>query len=637
MSVRTCGRPLPDRRPARAGLLAAAIALLLAAGSAVLTVRGQEPQRPPTFRTGANVIRVDATVTDRSGNPLTTLTADDFEIREDGKLQTISSFKFISVDGQPADDRSLPIRSQTHAATEAAREDVRTFLVFWDEYHIHPFSSALRGRQALTQALLEAFGPTDLVAVMDQLTPISAIEFTRDRRALADQAHNLKGRMGEYFPPRSAVEEAHLKVMRNYGDLEAFRTQVSVSAIKSAAAHLGTLGPGRKTLIVVTQALVGAPGGGRIGMVPVGLQRPMGFTDRDMQSMAIDIVRAANDSNTAVHVIDPRGLQVNSPLFGGTLDMIASGTGGQLHKTNDAVEAFKRMVKEVSALYLLGYMREMPTDGLFHQIRVRVKRSGTDVRARAGYWAPRLEDIETARKKAAAAVLPPSVADAFAALTPSTAPRLIDLWSGTRLLPDGRAQLTLAWSPRHGISDNAIPAFVTVAGRAAGAELFEQRVEPEGTMVDVPAATIQLAIRVMSKDGEILDRESRTIELNRQEAAPLWFDTPVVYRSRTPSELRTITGSATPLVHAGRAFVRTDRLTVRTHVRGTLAAANVTAKLIDRRGAVLVQLPVQRIRDDGHQLDLPLTSLAAGEFAIVFEAASGEARAEALVSFRVLR
>ena len=426
----------------------AALASALFAASALVAQEPQEPQRPPTFRTGTNVIRVDATVTDRNGAPLTTLTADDFEIHENGKLQTITSFKFISADGQPSDDRSLAIRSQSHAAAEAARDDVRTFLIFWDEYHIQQFEPAIRGREALTRAVLDQFGPTDLVGIMDPLTPISAIEFTRDRRALADRIHTLQGRMGEYFPPRSAVEEAHLRVVRQPVEVEPLRTQVTVTAIKAAAAHLGTLSQGRKTLIVVSEGLMGRPS--RLAADPVSAMASgaTALTPHDLNNMAIDIVRAASDSNTAVHVVDPKGLQVSSPLYGGPLEIIASGTGGDLLRTNDIPGAFARMIKQVSALYLLGYTKEMPLDGLFHRIKVRVKRGGVEVRAREGYWAPRAEDVEAAKARAAAAVLPPSVSEAFGALLAPNAPRLVDLWSGAGLPASGRVALTLAWMPR---------------------------------------------------------------------------------------------------------------------------------------------------------------------------------------------
>ena len=164
---------------------------------------------------------------DKDGRPVRNLDADDFELRENGEVQAITSFKLVDANGQPTDDLSLPIRSPQHAATEAARDDVRVFVIFWDEYHIDQFGSAVRAREQLPHFVLEAFGPTDLVALMDQLTPVDALRFSRDRRALADQVHLLRGRRGLYVPARSAIEEAHL---RNGQDVERIRAQVTTTA-----------------------------------------------------------------------------------------------------------------------------------------------------------------------------------------------------------------------------------------------------------------------------------------------------------------------------------------------------------------------------------------------------------------------
>ena len=69
-----------------------------------------------------------------------------------------------------------------------------------------------RAREVLTDFVRNAFGPTDLVALMDPLTPLDAIRFTRDRQALADKVHTLQGRLGVVFAPaqsdgRSAVAD----------------------------------------------------------------------------------------------------------------------------------------------------------------------------------------------------------------------------------------------------------------------------------------------------------------------------------------------------------------------------------------------------------------------------------------------
>ena len=258
---------------------------------------------------------------------------------------------------------SLPIRSRSHARQEAERDDVRVFLIFWDEYHIDRMASALRSREALTNFVLTAFGPTDLVAFMEPMTPLDAIEFTRDRRQLAEQVRTLQGRRGIYVPPRNGAEEAHLSVMR---DVERLRHEVTISAIKAAAVHLGAIRESRKDIIVVSE----------------------GF--RGENDVMLDLIRAANASNAAIHIVDPRGLMVG----GGRsmwMDSVSSETGGKTYRRNDIQDAMQEVVAASRAYYLLGYS---PTngarDGKYRKIQVRLKRGGVEVKARAGYWAPSL-------------------------------------------------------------------------------------------------------------------------------------------------------------------------------------------------------------------------------------------------------
>jgi VWFA-related protein len=620
-------------------------AILLCLGRLAAVPR--QEQQPQPFRTGTTTVRVDATVIDRSGRPVSTLTADDFEVREDGVVQPVTSFKFLANTGQPSDARSLPIRSQQHAAAEAARDDVRVFLIFWDEYHIEPYQNALRAREALSRIVMTAFGPTDLVAVMDPLTPSSAIEFSRDRRALADRIYTLQGRRGIYLPPRSAAEEAQLEVVNWRVELvEGFRAQVSVSAIKAAAAHLGTLREGRKTMIVVTEALSAMfPGRGMRGGSamdarpgpgpgpPMLSGGPAMRREIDDQNIAVDMVRTANDSNTAVHVLDPRGLEVTAgPAL--MLETLAYGSGGELHRSNDLGGAVQRIVSQASATYLLGYTKDMPQDGRFHEIKVRVKPGGYDVRARAGYWAPKAEDVTRAKAVAAAAVLPEPIAAAFASLNPPSSSRIVEIWTGTWPMAEGRSLLTVAWTRVPAVPGASAPAAVSAQLTSGSGPPVEKLVEPGGSTFEIGSGSAQLAVRVLDKAGEILDRDTRAIPPSAAMALAM---TPVVYVARSPAEARTLSSPDAP-VHAGREFVRTDRLAVRIRTYGTEAAsAEVTGRLIDRRGATLIPLAVSGPSNGWHHLDLPLASIAPGDFAIVFEARSGDHRAEAIVPVRVKR
>ena len=593
----------------------------------------QAPQAPPVFRTGTNIVRVDATVVDRSGNPVPSLSAEDFEIREDGVPRPISSFKFIMADGRPTDDRSLPIRSQAHAATEAERDDVRTFLILWDEYHIGESAAAYRGREALERAVLTAFGETDLVALMDQLTPISAIEFTRDRRGMADKIRKLKGRLGVYFPPRSAMEEQQMAgATIAAGGIEGIRSLVSFDAIKAAATHLRSFGEGRKTLIVISEGFTPA-NEGRDLLARSGTGDRGGSTDP-----ALDLVRTASDSNVTINIVDPMGLQVNSRRPSFFLQTITADTGGELYRTNDLKMPFAKAVKAASAVYLLGYTRDMPDDGRFHQIKVSVKRRGLDVRARSGFWAPSGEEVERARVVAEAAVLPPPVAAAFSSLTPAGSLRQVEIFAGMRPLVDGRMQVSLAWTRRSSDPRNT-PSRVTatVKGKAV---VFDGEVRPGGTTFETEATNLQLVFTVLSENGEVLDRMTRTIDASAMLGGALMFATPVVYRTSTVAQVRAMQEPAPVVpIHAGREFVRTERVFVRVSLAGALSsAAAVTARVLDRRGAMLVSLPVARLAsEDTWQIDLPLGSMSVGEYAIALDAEAGDNRAGTMVAFRVRR
>ncbi len=595
-------------------LTLAALALALLAAAA----QQPPPQPTPTFRTGTNVIRVDVTVIDRRGNPVTDLVPEDFEVRDDGQPQPITSFKLVEARGLPTDALSLPIRGPEHAAAEAARDDVRVFLFFWDEYHIAEHRSTLIAKEALTRVMLNAFGPTDLVAIMDPLTPTDAIRFTRDRRELANQVHALKGRRGVYFP-RSLVEEEHLRAPSGYGGIEVIRQQVTTSSIRAAANFLGTLKEGRKSLVLISETLGPTRG------------------TSEYSEVVRDLIRAANDTNTAIYVFDPRGLQVSGRMSD-MLATIAYGTGGQPILTNDFAGRFERaVVNPASAFYLLGYAKEVAADGRFHEIKVRVKRPGLEVRARAGYWAPRLAEVTASRAAAAAAVLPPALEHAFAELVPARSPSPAEIRAGLSIDPAGHPLVTVAWRPRANGEQPTAAQDVSLLATAGSATVFTGAIALAGTSFPAPPGTLQLVFTIRNGNGEVIDRVPRTLLVPDPAAATLRLTTPVVVRARNPLEWRTMAAAAEPPVHAGRDFDRTDRVLVRFAVQGS-GEVSLEAALLDKRGVRLSALPVQAdLARGGHQIDLPLASIARGEYVVAIGARRGEQRAEAHLAFRIVR
>ena len=90
--------------------------------------------------------------------------------------------------------------------------------------------------------------------------------------------------------------------------------------------------------------------------------------------------------------------------------------GRAILNSNDLGRGLAQMMRDASAYYLLGYSSSAaPTDGRFHQIRVRVKRPGIEVRARRGYWALKPDEAATAMAPDAPGCCPMSMNNILAA------------------------------------------------------------------------------------------------------------------------------------------------------------------------------------------------------------------------------
>ena len=205
--------------------------------------------------------------------------------------------------------------------------------------------------------------------------------------------------------------------------------------------HLGTLRQGRKAVVFVSEAL------GRLG--------------QDAIRVLSDLIRTANDNNTAIYTVDPRGLQAGGA--GGSAASRRCSRRSPIRparkrsSATTSTPALRKVVLTSSSFYLLGYSpKDTQLDGKFREIKVRVKHGGVQVRARNGYWAPRGADIDRARAIALAAALPSPVAKAFKELTPDNSRRPAEFWVGLAAgRRQRRARVNLVWAPRPGIEGRA--------------------------------------------------------------------------------------------------------------------------------------------------------------------------------------
>jgi VWFA-related protein len=156
-------------------------------------------QQAPTFRARIDSVSVDVSVTDRQGRPVSDLTAADFEVREGGKVQTIDTFKLVSVDD--ADPTPVPTReilSLADQAREAGDDRNRLFIVLLDDYHVRQ-SNSFRVRDQVAD-FISRLGPRDLVAVLYPLTPVAAATLSRNHDGTAAAIRNFMGRKYDYTP-----------------------------------------------------------------------------------------------------------------------------------------------------------------------------------------------------------------------------------------------------------------------------------------------------------------------------------------------------------------------------------------------------------------------------------------------------
>src|SRR6476646_5698440 len=160
-----------------------------------------QQQQPPTIRRGINYVSVDVIVTDKDGNPVVDLTQNDFAVTEDGKPQTVDTFSIVKLDAIAMAESGPPrqIRDDNAEEREAARPDVRLFVILLDDYHVQR-GNDLSVDDAPLKFVQNQLAPADMVALMYPLTPITDLRFSRNRDATIAAINQFEGRKFDYRP-----------------------------------------------------------------------------------------------------------------------------------------------------------------------------------------------------------------------------------------------------------------------------------------------------------------------------------------------------------------------------------------------------------------------------------------------------
>ena len=294
-------------------------------------------QQPPVFRGGGEVVRVFVTVIDNDGRLVTTLSQNDFEVRDEGKPQPVTVFDnspkpirlIVLLDVSGSMEGNLPL---LRGATEQlfarlGQQDVVRVGTFGRDIVISP-ESFTRNPDELRRALPTAIAP-------DAPTPLW--------RALDQALDALKG---------DADERPVILVLTDGKDsgMTGFRQPfVSQAEIIDRAR--------REDVMVYA----------------------IGMRSRSRQPMQPGIGRGGLQAMVTVDLPDP-GLAVVAEQTGGGYTEIRYG--------QDLGAAFARVADELHSQYLLGFAPPK-RDGKVHEIDVRLAQKGMKARARKSYVAPK--------------------------------------------------------------------------------------------------------------------------------------------------------------------------------------------------------------------------------------------------------
>jgi len=379
-----------------------------------LTLLAQD-QPQPTIRVTTRLVQVNVVVHDKKGEPVSDLKKEDFTIFDKGKEQKVAVFTVDSINAPPKTWPALPPNIFSNRVQTADTPTSITVILF-DGLNTR-FQDQAYARKQIVKFLGE-IQPHDRVALYLLGSNLHILhDFTNNSDHLAKALSKYRGRIaGELdaadpAPRESTGDDALDQFLSNSDQAisdfyNVNKAQFTLDAMEAIAHHLATL-PGRKNLVWVSGGFPFT-----LGLEPgdFSIDNP-NREHRTFSEETARVARAMNDANIAIYPVDARGLMTNPgmsasmpvtglrgrtppprPFIPPTLDtmqILADRTGGRaFYNTNDLTSAVRNAVNDARVTYMLGfYLDGDEWDGKFHEVKVKVARSGVDVRYRKGFVA----------------------------------------------------------------------------------------------------------------------------------------------------------------------------------------------------------------------------------------------------------
>jgi len=155
---------------------------------------------------------------------------------------------------------------------------------------------------------------------------------------------------------------------------------------------------------------------------------------------------------------------------------------------------------------------------------------------------------------------------------------------------------------------------------------------------DAPPGPLQLRMVVENSRGQVMDSATQELTVPDFSKVQVSLSTPKVFRGRTVRDMQNIRASPNAAPVAERSFSRAERVLVRVEAYSSDGnAPAITARLLNRGGTSMAEIPVQSPSTGVGELELALSALASADYVIEINAKTATGTAQELVALKVGR
>ncbi|MBN1223161.1 MAG: VWA domain-containing protein [Candidatus Aminicenantes bacterium] len=394
-------------------------------------------------------------VTDKKGNPVTDLEKEDFELKDNGEIVTITEFEKHTL-FPPSTTREI-----RKASTDPSPSNImpRKFFLFFDfafndlggihmakqaalhfiDNQVHPSDElGVLAYSTHKGLVLHEYLTTDHGKIRELVQDIGVKEILGRAGRLLDEQQMQLMRGGEWSLPDNRMMEKIERenrdmregMMRIGGQME-YRHQALhfTSAIKDMANALCYI-PGHKHIILFSTGIpnwlmyrTAVESTPQLDKVNIA-----GSDAADLRRRYEDMSRQLAVANAPVYAVNVEGMYADfmdkdgrsdftrweldrqQPSSGiearnwrgvTSLSNLASETGGKYFDNTNSAEKIAEEIQTMTGFYyVLGYPIDEKWDGKYHRINIKVKHKGYNVLAQRGYYNPKpFKDYSDLEKK----------------------------------------------------------------------------------------------------------------------------------------------------------------------------------------------------------------------------------------------